>query len=262
MSIFLQLITDYGVGDPAFSEVIQRLLSLDENLIIHPTSVPSFSTLATGFWTAQFALSPHPSRFIIYTNTAPRKDSKQERKHNEGEKFIYALTDNGVEICGVNAGHCFSFIKHRLKILHEIKVANHGSQFRSRDFYPQAVVGLAHQNYKQYLGNKIPLSNIPDIPSQKLAFIDGYGNLKTTVRQQDLSFHSGQKVKITIRGIKRMSLYAGGTFQVKEGELAFAPGSTGEDGNRFVEIFLRGGSAYKYFDFPIIGDPLEFEKVL
>ncbi len=49
MPHFIQLVADYGVGDPAFSEVIQRLKSHLPIVEVNPTSVPAFSTLATGF---------------------------------------------------------------------------------------------------------------------------------------------------------------------------------------------------------------------
>ncbi len=47
--LYIQLIADYGVGDPAFAEVIQKLHLLAPDIQIWPTSVPSFSTIATGF---------------------------------------------------------------------------------------------------------------------------------------------------------------------------------------------------------------------
>ncbi|MCX8008897.1 MAG: hypothetical protein N3A54_04320, partial [Patescibacteria group bacterium] len=68
--MFMHLIADYGVNDPAFGEVIQKLTLLDPSVVVYPTSVPSFSTLATGFWTAQNALVHPIPKMMIYTNTA------------------------------------------------------------------------------------------------------------------------------------------------------------------------------------------------
>lgn len=261
MKALVQLVCDYGVGDPAFGEVSQRLLSLEPDLTVYPTSAPAFSTLATGFWIAQYAIQLHPEKFIIYSNTAPRRDTKQERKANEGEKFAYAKLQNGVEIAAVNAEYCFSFVKHLIRDFHVVNIPNKGSQFRSRDFYPEAVVGLLQGKHSQYVGEALQVSEILDIPSHKLAFVDGYGNLKTTIRKTEVEFAPGQKVKVTLNGVVRMAIYANGNFEVKEGELAFAPGSAGEEGNRFLEIFLRGGSAYEYFDRPHVNKTIELEVV-
>lgn len=259
MRAFIQLVADYGVGDPAFGEVIQKLLSLDDELIVYPTSVPSFSTLATGFWIAQYATHAHSEHFIIYSNTAPRKDVKQERKNNEGEKLTYAQLTNGTEIVAVNAGYCFSFVKNQLAQLKVINIPNHGSQFRSRDFYPTAVVEILKKS-PNILGADLDVNNIPDLPANYLTFADGYGNLKTTITNSQITFHPGQKVKIHLNGVTRMGLYASGNFEVKEGELAFAPGSSGNPDNPFLEIFLRGGSAWRYFGKPAVESQIKFES--
>jgi hypothetical protein len=260
MSHFIQMVADYGVGDPAFGEVIQKLLSIDPELKVHPTSVPSFSTLATGFWINQYAINDSPNNFIIYSNTAPRKDTKQERKNNEGEKLCYARLDNGCKIVAVNAGHCFSFVKHRLDNFNLVKIPNQGSQFRSRDFYPEAVVRILKGD-QDIIGQELELSLIPDLPNNQLASVDGYGNLKSTIKRTDVEFNQGQKVKIRLNGVKRMGIYADGNFEVKEGELAFAPGSSGEEGQEFLEIFLRGGSAWEYFEKPSVESEIGFESV-
>ncbi len=245
---FIHLIADYGTGDGAFGEVIQKMYSLSTDITVYPTSVPSFSTIATGFWTAQYALVNPLKDMMIYTNTAPRKDKKESRDRNEGEKLIYALLKNGVTVVGVNAGHCFSFIKEHIKSIHVVNVANKGSQFRSRDFYPEAVIGISKGN-KEYIGEAIDVSTIPDIPKQRIAWIDGYGNIKTTTRLNDVSLTSGQPVLVTLNNIKRTAYFTDGTFSVHEGQLAFAPGSSGGE-NKCMELFLRGLSAWKEFGKP------------
>ncbi len=256
---FIQLITDYGVGDPAFGEVIQKLQILRPGVYINPTSVPSFNTIATGFWTAQYALvNPSPD-MIIYTNTAPRKDNKESRIENEGESLVYALLKNGMKVVGVNAGYSFSFIKQEMKALCKVKVANKGSQFRSRDFFPEAVVGIAQDDGK-YIGEKLNISDIPDVPDGRIAWVDGYGNIKTTVRQSAMGkYKSGQPVLVTLGNMKRTAWYSDGTFDVMEGELAFAPGSSGGK-DRFMELFLRGLSAWKELGKPSGEETLTVEQ--
>lgn len=244
----MHLIADYGVNDPAFGEVIQKLTLLKPDIQVYPTSIPAFGTLATGFWTYQYALvNPLPG-MMIYTNTAPRKDNKDSREKNEGEKLMYAKLTNGVHVVGVNAGYCFSYIKPHIEAFHIIQVANKGSQFRSRDFYPEAVIGIA-TGKGEYIGEKVDVASIPDVPTNHIGWIDGYGNIKTTVRQSQVSFQPGQQVQVLLNGIKRTAYFSDGIFSVREGELAFAPGSSGGE-DRFMELILRGLSAAKEFGKP------------
>ncbi len=256
-SLFIQLIADYGTGDPAFGEVCQKLKLLEPNTQVMCTSVPKFSTLATGFWTAQYALVNPVPGMMIYTNTAPRKDDKGSRHKNEGEGLIFAKLTNGIQIVGVNAGYCFSYIKPFIKTLHIVNVANNGSQFRSRDFYPEAVVGIS-QNVKKFVGTSIDPAVIPNLPLLRIAWIDGYGNMKTTLRISECKFDSGQPLIIKLNGMKRTAFFTDGTFAVREGELAFAPGSSGGE-DRFMELFLRGLSAWKEFGKPRVEDEFVIE---
>ncbi len=255
---FIHLIADYGLGDPAFGEVIQRLTALLPSATVFPTSVPAFDTLATGFWIYQYALGDHPKGMFIYSNTAPRKDKKQARKDNEGEGFLYAKLENGIEIMAVNSGYCFSFIKPYIKELKTVNVANKGSQFRSRDFYPKGVAN--HVNGKMVLGTNINPNRIPAIPEYQIVWIDGYGNIKTTIRASTTKLEPGTKIKIQINKVTRTALVVGGIFSVAEGELSFSPGSSGHE-DRFMELILRGGSAAQLFDKPKIGTPIKLGEI-
>ncbi len=254
----IHLIADYGVGDPAFSEVMQKLTLLGGDIRIFPTSVPAFSTIATGYWTSQFALVNPIAGMVIYTNTAPRKDKKEVRVQNEGEGLVYAKLTNGSVIVGVNAGYCFSFIKPFIAEFRKVNVANKGSQFRSRDFYPEAVIGIGKGD-TTFLGEVLDTSLIPDVPANRIAWIDGYGNIKTTTRSSTVHFPPGQPVLVSLNGIKRTAFFTGGTFSVREGELAFAPGSTGGE-DKFMELFLRGLSASKEFGKPSVEMEFTIEK--
>ena len=256
---FIQLIADYGAGDPAFGEVIQKLQILVPGVIVHPTSVPSFNTIATGFWTAQYVMVNTSPDMIIYTNTAPRQDNKESRDDNEGEHLVYALLKNGMKVVGVNAGYCFSFIKREIASLYKVNVTNKGSQFRSRDFFPEAVVGIARDE-KKYIGAKLDSTEIPDIPKDKIAWVDGYGNIKTTIRLSEMKkFKSGTPMLISLGNMKRTAWFSDGTFSVREGELAFAPGSSGGK-DRFMELFLRGLSAWKELGKPMGDEVLTVEE--
>lgn len=242
------LIADYGIGDPAFTEVTLALKTLLPEAIVHPQSVPAFSTLSTGFWIYQLARTPNLKNTYIYANTAPRKENSEAQKNNKGERLMYAKLQNGLEIMAVNAGYTFSFIKPYLSEFAYADVLNEGSQFRSRDFYPKAVYQMIKKE-GSFLKDTVDPALIPDYPKQTIVSIDGYGNLKTTTRQSEVTATSGQSLLVELNGVKEKAVYTDGVFNVPSGQLAFAPGSSGYE-DRFMELFVRGASAYKLFNSP------------
>lgn len=255
----IHLVADYGVGDPAFSEVMQRLHAKIPGCTVIPTSVPPLDTLTTGLWIFQYALGEHPDGMVIYSNTAPRKDDKSKRANNAGEHLMYAKLKNGVEIVAVNSGYCFSFVKPHIESFKIINVENKGSQFRSRDFYPRAVAEII-EKHEDILGEEVGTTDIPAVPANEVAWIDGYGNMKTTITKSNVAFDPGSKVRVTINGTRRTALIAGGNFSVNEGELSFSPGSSGHD-DPFMELFLRGGSAHDLFNHPTPGAKVKIEAL-
>ena len=242
------IIADYGIGDPSFTEVALQLRSFIPNATIIPQSTPPFSTLNTGFWIYQIALTPNIKNTYIFSNTAPRKEDKNAQKNNGGEKLMYARLSNGLEIVAVNAKYVFSFVKPQIEKFNYVNVQNQGSQFRSRDFYPKAVAQMI-ENDKALLGEKGKVDSIPNVPNNLISSIDGYGNIKTTIRASEILFKPGHTITIEIHKQKDLATYTDGVFNIKDGELAFAPGSSGHN-DKFMEIFVRGGSAYRLFDNP------------
>lgn len=256
--MFIHLIADYGNNDLAFNEVVHQLKHFNPDAQVMPLSVPPFSTLATGFAIAQLSLYPVKD-VAIYSNTAPRKDDKAARAKNSGEGFVYARLKNGMQIMAVNSGYSFSFVKKDIEALHQVNVANDGSQFRSRDNYPKAVVELLRGN-QEFFGKELDIDDvIPDVPHNRVAWVDGYGNIKTTIRQSEVDFKPGELIQIILNTTKLTAWYAAGTFEVHEGDLAFAPGSSGGE-DRFMEIFLRGGSARRSFHKVRVEQPIEFRR--
>lgn len=251
---FIQFIADYGTGDPAFGEVIQKLRFHYPELQTHAISVSAFDTLATGFWISQYALGEQPPNQLIYANTAPRKDRKNARQDNEGEILMYAQLKNNAQVMAVNAGYSFSFIKPYIEEFRLTKVSNKGSQFRSRDFYPKLIGSFLKG--EEVLGERVEIKHIPEVPNNRVVWVDGYGNMKTSIRKSKLDLALGSKIKISINNVVRTALVAGGNFSVAEGELSFSPGSSGYE-DPFYELFLRGGSAYQLFAAPNPGAEIE-----
>ncbi len=107
--MLVHIIADYGQGDLAFAEVVQRikLYLPDAEPVLTP--VPPFATIAAGFCVAQLGLNEAPAGTIIYHNVAPRADDEDARTGNAGERLAFARLPTGVRVIGVNAGHTFSF---------------------------------------------------------------------------------------------------------------------------------------------------------
>ena len=261
--MLLHLIADYGPNDPAFVEVAQRLWQHLPNAHVQYLSVPPFNTLATGFWIAQLGFNDGPAERSIYHNCAPRHDNPDARMDNEGEGLTYAVLPNGVAVVGVWAGFTLSFIKQFATSIHTVDVARAGSQFRSRDVFPQAAASLLNGE-RQLIGNPIPPSQIPDIPVNRVAWIDGYGNLKTTIPASLVILSPSTPVTVRIGDTVSDAIFSDGSFDVPEGTLAFAPGSSGwtvgNESCRWMELFLRGGSAWQRFGKPRIGQEIVYSQ--
>lgn len=59
-----------------------------------------------------------------------------------------------------------------------------GSQFRSRDVFPQAAAAIA-MGCPSALGDEIHAQALPPPPSSVIAYVDGYENIKTTIAYND-----------------------------------------------------------------------------
>src|ERR671917_172054 len=172
--MLVHIIADYGVGDLAFAEVVQRIkLHLpDAEPVLTP--VPAFSTIAAGFCIAQLGLNAAPVGTIIYHNVAPREDDKEARANNAGERLAFARLPTGVRVVGVNAGHALSFIRDAALELRWAAAPAAGSQFRSRDLFPAAAAAIA-LGRPNALGEAISAADVPDVPGAAVAGGGGRG---------------------------------------------------------------------------------------
>src|SRR3712207_1134346 len=199
-SMLVHIVADYGpAGDLAFAEVVQRLrLHLpDAEPVLTP--VPPFATLAAGFCIAQLGLNEAPAGTIIYHNVAPRADDHEARTANAGEQLAFARLPTGVRVIGVNAGYAFSFVRDAAVELRWAAVTAEGSQFRAGDIFPQAAAAIA-LGQVDALGDTLDPTEIPTVPMNQVAYIDGYGNLKTTVEHGSSNLRSGSPVRVRIEG--------------------------------------------------------------
>ena len=258
--MLVHLIADYGHGDLAFAEVVQRLKRLLPEAELVLTPVPPFATLAAGFCVAQLGLNDAPEGTVIYHNVAPREDNGEARQNNAGERLAYARLPGGVKVVGVNAGYAFSFLKNTAEELRYVAVAAEGSQFRSRDLFPPGVAAVARGEVDALAGEVSP-ADVPQVPEARVAYIDGFGNLKTTFRFEEVGREVGSSLTLRIGDTTQEASLSDGSFAVPKGALAFSPGSSGwrvgETQIRWMELFLRGGSAWDMFGRPPVGSIIE-----
>lgn len=281
--MLVHVIADFGVGDLAFAEVAQRLKRELPEAELVLTAVPPFATLAAGFVSAQLALNRPPPGTLVFHNVAPRRDDEGPRVDNAGERLAAAGLDDDVWVVGVHAGHAFSFLKQAGAALRYVRAEAAGSQFRSRDLFPRAVAAVARHD-PGALGEPLPPDAVPDVPEGRIVYVDGFGNLKTSILAPGPAA-PGTWVRVRVGGVDRVALATGGSFAAPAGTLALAPGSSGwplaagsgggrhgpgrhgsgRDGAgggraepaavRFMELFLRGGSAAAAFATPSSGAP-------
>lgn len=262
--MYIDFIADYGSStgqdDLAFSEVNVKLCeeftALDMPFpMIKNLSVGPFNTIETGFVVAQLAQNSKLGRkHIVYHNTAPRKDELSARENNAGEFLAVCELDNGVRVIGVYGGYSFSFLNAPV---YKVKCANDGSQFRSRDVFPECVASLAQYADKPLsewplLGEQILL--IPSIPENTILSIDGYGNIKTNICVSE------EIKSVIINGVEKSLNVGKGIFDTQDGDLVLAPGSSGWNNKMFTEICLRGGSAATLFNNPHPGNQVILKK--
>lgn len=275
-NFYIDLIADYGnksgINDLAFLEVKNSLLNnfIEQELIINNLNTLStmpFNTFETGFAITQLGVNSKIKNHIVYHNCAPRKDDTNPRHNNAGEFLAVTQTNPETVVIGPNSGYSFSLLKNNFKI-YKLDCPADGSQFRSRDIFPKAIAELAfflskNKNLESYpkIQEEITMQ-IPDYPKDTIAYIDGYGNLKTTIIVPD-RLKEQEKLKIKINKKEAIVYFKNGIFEIQDNELVLAKGSssfinTENKKQNFLEICLRSGNASEYFNHPSPGDKIYF----
>lgn len=254
MSSFIHLIADYGKSDPAFSEVVHRLTYEDRAIDVQLTEVQPFSTVATGFWIEQLSChNPAFDELLVYSNTAPRTEDTTPDRAATGGRLCYLRLANGVPIVAVDAGYNLSFVRDSVEEFFVIETAESGGQFRSRDIFPEHVAEIANGNLDSLGAERSP-GAIPAPPEQTLCHVDGYGNIKTSIRASAFDM-ARETVALTIGSEQREVAVEAAAADVPENSIALVPGSAGGS-DPYLEVFLRGGSAAMEFGHPNPGDDI------
>jgi hypothetical protein len=264
MGNLLHVICDYAPGDLAFAEIEDAIRDeIPTGWSVNRSSIGNFDTVGCGFVIGQLALKPrniNAGRRLIFANCAPRKDRSTKRTDNEGEELLYAQTKTGCELLVVNSGYSLSFVRDSLEVVKALNIKKGGSQFRSRDIFPPAIGFVTRGEYDRVVTEALnPAKVIPPPPNHVVGYIDNFGNLKTTIRSTDglvQNLKPGARVLVTINERTLSAWVAKGSFNVSEGDIAFAPGSSGYE-DRFWELFQRGGNAWATWGKPGPGSAIK-----
>lgn len=270
-SIFL--IADYGSDDLATTEVVSALRNLlSEPVFIERVAARAFNTLNTGFLLEQLERglsSDQASQAVFFLNTDPRTHTKDVAAKAEGSGLYAAVLESGATVISPNAGYCLSFIKEKIEKLSVVNLPAAGTQFRSRDIFPHAVVPAVEGRLEEVLGTEVSLDLIPDLP--KGFFVlhnDNYGNIKTSYTKRDLEearYSEGDIIRVLIGSKEYEACIASTIFTIPPGNLVCAPGSSGDPQNPYIETSLRYNgnpkeSAAVLFDWPEPGTTVIINK--
>ncbi len=218
----------------------------DHAKISFVSSTPS--TIHTSFLISQIVQTEErygtPLKTIIFQNTDPRLQSKVGVEKAQGAKFIIIKLKSGIYLCGPNAGNDFSMIKEKIDEVFCYPNLDKGSQFRSRDLFSRVCAHLMDGMEKQLELEEIHSNEIPEIRDFFVTHIDNYGNIKTSIKLEDLKgkYQFGQKIKICINKTIKLVTFTHNLFGSTPGNLVIYPGSSGNSKNPYLEI-----SAWSYF---------------
>ena len=221
------------------------------------------STIHTGFLISQLVEDieryGQPLESVIFQNTDPRLHTKR------GLPVIMKLK-SGLYLIGPNSGYDFSLIKNRIDELFIYKGLNDKGQFHSRDLYSRISAHLMDYLEDELELEEVNVDNIPDLKGFFVGHIDNFGNMKTTITQEDFKgkYEYDDFVNVKINGKVKKARYVSNLFGGTPGELVIYPGSSGKMNNRYLELSIwrhftevapTTGAAE--FDFPKVGSEIQ-----
>lgn len=238
------------VADWAYDSLTnQEVKTAVEGFLKDPSVTPNISfvgstpsTIHTSFLIAQLveveARYGRPLDTVLFENTDPRIQTKNSVEQSKGADFIVIKLQNGMYLCGPNAGYDFTMIKDQIEEVFVYKGLDKGSQFRSRDLYSRVSAHLMDGMEDELDLEEVSKDVIPDLDSQYIAHIDNYGNIKTTMTPENLKgkVEIGEEISVKINNVEKKVKYVSNLFGGTPGELVIYPGSSGKKGSPLLEI--------------------------
>jgi len=179
-----------------------------------------------------------PLETVIFQNTDPRLHENEKVEKAAGAKPVILKTKSGIFLVGPNSGYCFSLIREKIDKLYTYSGVNEKGQFHSRDLYSRLSAHLMDYMEDSLELEEIFLQEIPVLEGSYIGHIDNYGNIKTTITENELKgrYEYQDMVNVEINGITKKAKYVENLFGGIPGELVIYPGSSGQKNNRFIEI--------------------------
>ena len=241
----IYLVADYGDG-LAYAEVDAALASQFPRVQVICVDVPRFETVVAGFAASQIARARlDPERHCILINVDGRTHTDKPLTNGEGAPFVCATLDSDLRVFGPNAGDSFSFLRRRIVACQKLSNGNGKSQFRSRNVFPELMARVLRGANGRF--PDLPLDQIPKLsPPPMVLWVDGFGNVKTALtlsQAKQLGWKSGASLMLMVGG--RGADYAvpvtcaDSIMGVKPGTLVWAPGSSGDPQDPYMEFAVR-----------------------
>ncbi len=205
--------------------------------LVKVTPAEAFNTIDVGAKFAEVATrATNPERLVIAVNTAPPSFA-DGTDNNERTNFVLGRLKTGTIFGGTWGGHCLSYVKAQIAELYELTDSNNGSQFRSLEVLPAALVEYAAGSIAR--ARLAPVFNIkaavPDTPVHSHAYtIDNFGNVKLWLSDDDR-----QRVAERLDRYERYRLYTARSDQDGRAALGQPPEAYFDFGDESLET-LRG----------------------
>jgi hypothetical protein len=224
----IHLVADYGPGDLAFAQTLQRLALMAPEAQLCPTLASD--TLAAGLCVAALALASGPAdRVVVHDVAGPARD----------HRVWIGRTREGVLIVGADRGWAWSFVAPALEELCALDVPVDADIARALrravTKHPHAICAV------------IGRERVPAPPDCVLVWTDRTGNLQTT-----LAAAPAERVTVRIGDHAEPARLG----SPADGELALEPGTRG-----LQRLAVGGGSAAERFGRPAAGTPVEVTPI-
>jgi hypothetical protein len=103
----IELVADYGPGDPAFDELVQRLEAALADVTIHPTRVAVGDTREAGRCVARLALAPGAAGRVVVDDVAGADEAQR--------RVCAGRTGDGALVIGRDDADCWPYVADALE---------------------------------------------------------------------------------------------------------------------------------------------------